>query len=404
MNALGTKKELIHDRFTRSAFSGALLGMSFTFVHTADWQIGKAFGRFATDVAVRLRAARLDAIDRIAGVAREAGAKHVLVAGDVFDSEIVDDTRLLQPMSRMSAYPELYWHLLPGNHDPARPGGVWARLSRLGLPVNVKAHLEPAPQLLEPGVVLLPAPLRAKEMRTDPTQWMDSAETADGSIRIGLAHGSAKGFGSLGEAAVPIEPSRASSARLDYLALGDWHGLKEVARSVWYSGTPEPDSYAGNGQGQTLVVRVAGGGAPPEVKPVPSGSFQWLARRLVVARLADLDPIAAELDAAGAERRHMLLELRLEGAIGAAEAVALEARLGLLASALTAIDVDRRRLRVTVSDDDVGLFGDPVLGAVLERLRQHARNGDEAEARIAGRATRLLLALTTANGEGTGPS
>ena len=374
--------------------------MAFTFVHTADWQIGKPFGRFAADVAVRLRAARLDAIDRIADVAQGAGAGHVLVAGDVFDGEFIDDRGLLQPISRMSAYPRLVWHLLPGNHDPARSGGVWGRLPGLGLPINVRLHLSPEPHQIEHGVVLLPAPLHAKEMRSDPTQWMDTAVTPDGALRIGLAHGSVRGFGSLGEASVPIEPARLTSARLDYLALGDWHGPKEVQAGVWYSGTPEPDSFADNEPGHVLVVRLAGRGTSPSVTPVATGTYRWLARRLVLARLADIDPVVAEIEAAGAERRNILLELGLEGAINAGAAIDLEGRIARLTSMVTAVDVDRRRLRVMVGDGDVAALDDPVLAIVAARLREHASNPVEAEARVAVRAMRLLLAFA-ASGERT---
>jgi hypothetical protein len=374
--------------------------MAFTFVHTADWQIGKTFGRFASDVAVRLRAARLDAIDRIAEVAQREGARHVLVAGDVIDSELVDDAALRQPLARMLAYPEIAWHLLPGNHDPARPGGVWERLVGLGLPRNVRAHLRAELYEIEPGVVLLPAPLHAKEMRTDPTQWMDGAATAEGALRIGLAHGSVRGFGSLGEAAVPIEPGRLSRAGLDYLALGDWHGVKEVAPGVWYSGTPEPDSFTDNGPGHVLVVRLGARGARAEVTPVATGLYRWLARRAVLSRLADLEPIEAEVAAAGAERRHLMLALGLEGAIAAGESAALDARIAQLASMVLSIDVDRRLLRVMVRDDDVAALDDPVLAAVAMRLRERARDFDAGEARVAARAMRLLLALEAARGEG----
>jgi DNA repair exonuclease SbcCD nuclease subunit len=373
--------------------------MAFTFVHTADWQIGKAFGRFEPDVAARLRAARLEAIDRIAEVARSLGAAHVLVAGDVIDSELVDDAGLRQPLARMSAYPDIAWHLLPGNHDPARPGGVWERLAGLGLPENVHAHLRPEPCALAPGVVLLPAPLHAKEMRSDPTQWMDAAATAEGALRIGLAHGSVRGFGSLGEAAVPIDAQRVTRARLDYLALGDWHGVKEIAAGAWYAGTPEPDSFADNGPGHVLAVLLAGRGAPAEVTPIATGTYRWLERRIVLSRLADIEPVETEMAAIGAARRNHILALGLEGAIAAGEATALEARLERLQSMVLAVELDRRRLRVMVRDDDVAALGDPVLAAVGARLRERARDSATAEERVAARAMRLLLAYEAMRGE-----
>lgn len=370
--------------------------MAFTFVHTADWQIGKAFGRFPADVGVQLRAARLDAIDRIAEVAREAAARHVVVAGDVVDSEHIDDAGLRQLLARLSNRPDLTWHLLPGNHDPSRVGGVWPRLDRLGLPANARAHLAPAPVEIEPGIALLPAPLTAKETRTDPTLWMDDAPSGDGVIRIGIAHGSVRGFGSLGEAAVPIDATRRQSARLDYFALGDWHGVKEIAPGVWYAGTPEADSFAENNPGHVLVVRIAAAGAEPEVTVVPTSRYRWLDRRVVLSRLADLDPIEAEIAAFGEGRTRLLLSLELDGAIAATEAAALDERLSRLAALPLSTRVGRSRLRIHASGADAGLIADPTLAAVARRIAARAESDNATEARIAGRAMRLLLAFGAA--------
>lgn len=366
--------------------------MAFTFVHTADWQIGKPFGRFPGDVPGQLRAARLDAIDRLAEVAFGAGAGHVLVAGDVFDSELLGDAALRGCLGRMAVHPAITWHLLPGNHDPVRPGGVWGRIRRLEAPANVAMHLAAEPVGIADGVLLLPAPLAAREMRTDPTDWMDRASSGEGVVRIGLAHGSVRGFGSLGEAAVPIDPGRRRSAGLDYLALGDWHGLKEIGTGVWYSGTPEPDSFADNGPGQALVVRIEGAGTPPQVQPAATARYRWLGRRLVMSRLADLERIEAEIAGLGAGQARHLLALGLEGAVGARDAALLEGRLQRLASGLLALDVDRRLLRTIVEGRDVEGIGDEVLEAVAGRIAGQARASAGAEERIAARALRLLLA------------
>jgi hypothetical protein len=56
------------------------------FIHTADWQLGKPFGRMPEGVRIVLQEARLDVIDAIAKLAADKGADDVLVAGDVFDT------------------------------------------------------------------------------------------------------------------------------------------------------------------------------------------------------------------------------------------------------------------------------------------------------------------------------
>ena len=98
--------------------------MRFAFIHTADWQIGKRFGAFEAEKAAVLREQRLGAVDRLAKAARASGAATVLVAGDVFDSETVTDALVARLLSRLTGHNNLVWHLLSGNHDPARAGGV----------------------------------------------------------------------------------------------------------------------------------------------------------------------------------------------------------------------------------------------------------------------------------------
>src|ERR1700733_13091190 len=60
-------------------------------IHTADWQLGKPFGRFDQHVRAALTDARFDAIDAIGQVAAQHNAGHVLVAGDVFDTDGPED-------------------------------------------------------------------------------------------------------------------------------------------------------------------------------------------------------------------------------------------------------------------------------------------------------------------------
>src|SRR3546814_9511939 len=75
------------------------------FLHTADWQLGKPFGRFEPEVRAALGEARFDAIDRIGEVAAANQVEHVIVAGDVFDTEGPEDRVIVQAVSRMQRYP-----------------------------------------------------------------------------------------------------------------------------------------------------------------------------------------------------------------------------------------------------------------------------------------------------------
>ena len=110
-------------------------------------------------------------------------------------------------------------------------------------------------QIIEHDVAaLLPSPLQHRRTLADPTAWMEHAHTDDGLIRIGIAHGAVYGFDTDEEQrANPIGPTRPQLARLDYLALGDWHGELQVNERCWYSGTPETDSFQTRGKGTALA-------------------------------------------------------------------------------------------------------------------------------------------------------
>lgn len=379
--------------------------MTLTLLHTADWQIGKPFGRFEAEKAAVLRHARLAAVDRLAAAARRAGAIHILVAGDVFDGEALPDAVVRQLMARLAAVSDLVWHLLPGNHDPARPGGVWDTVRAGGVPANVRLHLTEDAAEIARGVYLLPAPLRAKASASDPTAWMDAAPTPPGSLRIGLAHGSVQGFGSLGEAAVPIDPTRARRAGLAYLALGDWHGVKEIGPATWYAGTPEPDSFADNAPGHAVVVRFETPGAAPRVEVVGTAQYTWIARTIELARSADLAPLEAEAAGWGAAAASRLLDLRLTGRLAPRDAGDLQRRLEALAAGLFDLGVDRRQLGVEITAGDIAGLSDPVLADVADGLRVRA-TGAEADSdagRVAARALELLLALDAEAGGSARP-
>jgi len=345
------------------------------FIHTADWQIGKPFPRFA-EKEIRFRAARLDAIEAIGRLAQSAQAEHVLVAGDVYDSDAPTLQTLHEPLERMRLFPAVHWHLLPGNHDPHRPKGVWDRVLAADPPGNIHPHLEPEPYELGAEAVLLPAPLRRNSELRDLTEWMDGAETAAGKLRIGLAHGSATGFGTDDEVGNPVSPARVKSARLDYLALGDWHRTKSVNERTWYAGTPEPDRNGSQEVGTALLVEIDGRGATPRVTQHEVGTFRWLTRSERLEDADGLEDLERRIRALP-EISKTVLRLKLEGALPLSGLADVRARCGRLRAALAHLDIDEQDLLARPAEADleaIDLRG--VLREAAERLR--VRSSDSA--------------------------
>lgn len=343
------------------------------FIHTADWQIGKPFRNFGDRESV-LRQARLAAIETIGRLALAEGAAHVLVAGDLYDSDAPAQKTLLEPLERMRNFAAVSWHVIPGNHDHHRGNGLWDRAAAQGLPENVHVHLAPEPVLLGGEAVLLPAPLRRRSEVNDLTEWMDTAESAPGLIRIGLAHGSVTGFGTGSEAKNLIAPDRARRAGLDYLALGDWHRTLSINAATWYAGTPEADRFDSQEQGQVLLVDIAGHGAPPVVTIKRSGAYRWLTLAETLATAEDAAALEQRLRALP-DLPSLLLRLDVGGTLDLTARADLEQRLKGLEAALfwLAWDLGNLHVRPTAEDlEQIDFHG--VLREAAERLRSEAED------------------------------
>jgi DNA repair exonuclease SbcCD nuclease subunit len=294
------------------------------FLHTADLQIGMSF-RSLGPHADAARAIRLETLRRIAALANERAVDFVLIAGDLFDvaTPKVADLGAVSAALLSIAAPV---YVLPGNHDPAGPRGpyrhgVWANLRGS----NVTTIEENTTLQLPGGGELLASPCLEKYGTEDPTLWFASQEAAAGTIpgpiRIGMAHGALQ----VGEIArtrtgdirghFPIDPSAARRGRLDYLALGDWHGYCEVPNDlaiIAYSGTPEPTSFKQNESGTVSIVTIEAAGSRPQIERVPVAKLRWVARSFEVSDDASVARLNTELLALP-DPRNTLLRVTLNG-------------------------------------------------------------------------------------------
>ena len=363
--------------------------MSARFLHTADWHLGKPFNQIPGDAGARLREARFEAVARIATLARERQVDAVLVAGDVFDDNLVAEKTLARALAAMRGFVGL-WIVIPGNHDAALAESAWTRLARLETSKNIRLALTAEPITAEDGRwTVLPSPLVERRTMDDTTIWMNEAPSRG--IRIGLAHGSVERL--LPEAAVPTNPigaDRADRAKLDYLALGDWHVCREVGPRTWYAGTPEPDSWRARDGGRALLVEIAGQGSEPQIEHLEVGRFSWHDEVLDLTQ-GDIEVAVDSLMSHLQSKEHALLALRLVGAVGIAGREAVDGALARWAPRLHHLEVDDTQLRLSPEDQDLlGLNIDPLVAAVADRLRVRLASRDEDEREAAALALRLL--------------
>lgn len=375
------------------------------FIHTSDLQIGKGFSFFDTEIEALLKNARYSAIKRIAEQAIKLGATDVIVAGDVYDKQQLSPITLAKPIEIMRQQPNITWHLMPGNHDAHRENGLWARLIASGLPDNVRLHLEPKPvEITSAGELacLLPAPLRYISSANDLTEYMDGAATPEGAIRIGIAHGSIRGFGSEGEASNLISPDRAATAGLSYLALGDWHRQQKVNEHTWYSGTPEPDRFKRDPNGTSsrcnggyaLLVSIDEPRALPVVTPIETGHFHWHQVERVLGEDSEVGTFEADLRALTADPSRLIVDITVSGALSLAGHGLFEERIaGSFRAAVAGLrlDIDHLLSTPTESDlDEIDRAGFVRIAA--DRLRIIAQDpSDPARASLATSALSRLF-------------
>jgi DNA repair exonuclease SbcCD nuclease subunit len=368
--------------------------MTIRLIHTSDWQIGKVFRFVDNPTMGLLQEARLSAVTRLGELARAHGAGHVLVAGDVYDMEALTPRSLNQPLERMRSFTTVHWHLLPGNHDPHRPNGLWDQLLRRGLPANVHIYIAREAAVFEKdSFALLPAPLFHRRALGDPTGYMNDAELPSSLVRIGLAHGTVIGFGSdKGDVPNYIAPDRSERAGLSYLALGDWHGQKKINERCWYSGTPETDAFDVTDGGQALLVEIERQRAPPSVTPLPTGHYTWLTLSQQINNRADIDLLGEKLRLASEHLDRVLVHLNLDGAPSLEDLQYFEDEIvNGVSAALRFMRIDNRRLfpRLTPEDlDRIDRGG--FVRVAAEELKRKSEDGGDRDREIAAQALQRL--------------
>ena len=170
-----------------------------TFVHSADWQLGKPFSRVSDDgKRTRLQEQRIAAVRRIGEVVKKHDAAFVVVAGDVFDSNSPTNTVVADACDAIKSIGAPVY-VIPGNHDHAGPGSVWSqpfflRVSKDRAP-NLRVLLDREP-VQEAGCILFPCPLSRRQSGEDPCTWIRNHDFSglEDRPRIVLAHGSTLNF------------------------------------------------------------------------------------------------------------------------------------------------------------------------------------------------------------------
>jgi DNA repair exonuclease SbcCD nuclease subunit len=389
-----------------------LRGRNMRFVHTADWQIGKPFARILDPRKRALvQQARVDVIKQIGTAARDGGAAFVLVGGDLFDSSSADKATVSAACSAIGQIGVPVF-AIPGNHDHGGPGSFWDqeffRREQGALAPNMTVLLEATPFECESAVILPCPPLRRTAIG-DPTAWLRSAHVyaglPAGKPRVVLAHGSTQVFsggwddeGEGDSVADLIDLGRIPEGEIDFVALGDWHGTKQVGPKAWYSGTPEPDRFPkgeDHDAGNILVVDAERGGVP-SVGKVRTGKLVWAELSFDLADDLALSALESQLiSLLGRRTGEDLLHLSLSGSLGIEASNRLGQMLESLEARLLRLKLADRTL-VAPTDEEIQALteggGNPLIARVARELVDRAAGQGEVAA-VARVALRELHAV-----------
>ena len=361
------------------------------FIHTSDLHLGKRFGQFPEELRGRLTEARHQCIGKLNELAHSQNAGFVLVAGDVFDTGTPSPAIIRQSLRAMGANSGVKWVLLPGNHDPLAADQLWQQVAN-DCPDNIILAVKNEALEVAPATFVIPAPCFNRRSVQDLTRWMQDGSLPSHGLRLGLAHGDIKSFGTEKSDGV-IEPDRARRAGLDYLALGNWHAPVKINERTWYSGTPEPDSFKHDPPAKALVVSIDGGGAVPQVIPIETGSFDWQHSDFPLLPGEDaeiqLSQILPEID----DRRETLLDVTLEGRIRLPQRLVLEKAIEKLAPDFAWMQVHWQNLAYEYEIDDLDRIDQAgALRQAAEVLARQARLDDDPHG-VSASALSLLYSL-----------
>lgn len=396
--------------------------MRIKILHSADWQLGRPFASVRDDgKRQKLRAERLEVVRRMAGVVEKEGVQVVMVAGDLFDSSKADRATVSAACDAIGKLrvPVL---VIPGNHDHGGPGTIWEQefflREQQALAPNLRVLLNGEAELVEldgGGLVVLPAPLLRRHESGDVLGWMGEQsfewEGAKDWPRVVLAHGTIQGFGSDAEedevgggVANWLNLAKLPMAEVDYVALGDWHGTKQVGDRAWYAGTPEADRFPkgeGYEAGNVLLVTV-GRGVEPVVEKVKVGRLNWSVMELYLAEDAGVEVLAGRLqELTGDHAGEHVVNLALSGVLGLAAMKEVEELLESWEARLLRLKLEQR-LRVAPAEEELlGLtqrVDDPLTATVAKQLMEGLSGADSEAAEVTRLALRELYAVCLAEG------
>ena len=227
-----------------------------TIVHTSDVHLDS---RAAAPDADGFRDRTERAFAGVVDTAVAEAADLLLIAGDLFDNNRVDDSNIhfvYQQLARLDARQRVV--VLPGNHDVHDERSVWNRFSFDAAGANVHGLMAHAGDCLtfpDLGVRVWGRAMREHAPENYPLG--DTPDRHDDYWNVGMAHGQVVEERVL-HGASPITTDEIGASGFHYLALGHIHVFADHSvgpTTAYYCGSPVAHHAGANG-GKVALVRL----------------------------------------------------------------------------------------------------------------------------------------------------
>lgn len=369
------------------------------FLHTADWQLGRAPLFLSEEARSRFSAARVDVIGTIAALAATERCDFVVVCGDVFESNHIDRQVLVRALYKIRDARPLPFYLLPGNHDPLDASSIFRSPTfKEHGPSNVTVLESSAPVQAAPGIELIAAPWPNKRPLVDLVGEACHSLEATDALRVVCGHGRVDAM-----APESHDPAHISLGRLEekiesgvihYVALGDRHSTTDVGDTgrVWYSGAPEPTDFVEDEPGNVMVVEFDRDGVRVERHRVGAWHFEY--RDWELTTDLDVDALRDWLETPDNKER-CIVRASLRGQVSVAQRARVDQMVDHFTDLLGGLEVRDGEGGLAVVPDDADLDDFGVSGyarAALSDLAELAQSDEHAVA--AQDALALLYRLT----------
>jgi DNA repair exonuclease SbcCD nuclease subunit len=368
------------------------------FLHTSDWQLGMTRAFLSQEAAARFSQARIDAITRLGELAEEHGAAFIVVAGDVFESNLLSRQTVLRTLDAIKTLPVPIF-LLPGNHDPLDAASIFStsEFTSVGEHIIVIRDTTPIPVPGLTGVEVVGAPWRTKHPSFDLcAELVNGMEPAKGVLRIAVGHGQVNTLSPDTSRPEIIDLATAEAAisegRIHYLALGDRHSVTNIddQSRIWYSGAPVATDFDEVDPNKALLVELDGA-SDCNVEPLTVGEWQFIAEQKDLNSAEDLALIADWLTSLP-DKERTIVKVGFTGSINLATAAQLDQLFVIQSELFASLRYRKRTTDLAIVPDELDQDSVSLSGYAREAWDELL--GDASSDPVAQNALRLFYRLS----------